>query len=217
VDRTDLASRVGAAAAFVAILREADTALSARELKQRLIARGVDRDTAEAAWRRAQPAVRGHPDVCHDPGRGSYRYDDCGGTAPALSRHEALDRLLPPRTTARRAELAAIVRGALKERDDLEAQLRTAYAGGRALRVAQERQLQIEAVRALADVVSEVEELAAAGADTIVTAERVRVLAQAFGLAPIGRAGELTTFQPAWHTPIGARPPDGSRVAGRED
>jgi hypothetical protein len=213
VDRTDLASRAGAAAVFVALLREADTPLSAGGLKQRLQTRGVEPTTVDAAWRRAQPAVRGHPDVCYDPSRGSYRYDDTGRVAPALTADEALDRLLPGRTTARRAELATIVRAALKERDDLEARGRAAYSGGRALRAANERQVQIDAVRALADVVSEVEELAAAGADSLVTAERVRALAQAFGLAPIGRAGEQTTFEPAWHTPIGAQPPDGSRVA----
>ncbi len=213
MDRTDLASRAGAAAVFVSLLREARTPLSARALKQRLRARGVDQGTVDSAWRRAQPAVRGHVDVCYDPGRGSYCYGDSGRAAPALTADEALDRLLPARTTARRAELATIVRAALKERDDLEARLRGAYAGSRALRAAHERQMQIDAVRALADVVSEVEELAAAGADCLVTAERVRALAQAFGLAPIGRAGEQTSFEPAWHTPIGPAPPDGSRVA----
>ena len=121
--------------------------------------------------------------------------------------------MLPARTTARRAELATIVRAALKERDDLETRLRAQYTDARVLRAAHDRQIQIDTVRALADVVSEVEELAAAGADSLVTAERVRALAQSFGLAPIGRAGEQTTFEPAWHTPIGARPPDGSRVA----
>jgi hypothetical protein len=213
VDRTDLASRAGAAAVFVSLLREADTPLSARGLKQRLLARGVDGETVDAAWRRAQPTVRGHPDVCYDAGRGSYRYDVAGRVVPALTADEAFDRLLPARTTARRAELASIVRAALKERDDLEARLRAAYADNRAARAAHERQMQIDAVRALAEVVSEVEELAAAGADCLVTAERVRALAQAFGLAPIGRAGEQATFDPTWHSPIGARPPDGSRVA----
>ena len=104
------------------------------------------------------------------------------------------------------------MRAALKERDDLEARLRAEYAGTRTMRAVQERQVRIDAVRALATVVSEVEELAAAGAGAGVTAERVRALAQAFGLAPIGRAGELTAFEPTWHEPIGARPPDDSEV-----
>jgi hypothetical protein len=213
VEPPDLASRAGAAAAFVALLREADAPLDARALKLRLLSRGVDQGTANAAWRRAQSAMRGRPDVSYDPARGTYRHGGAGPATPALTGEEALERLLPPRLTARRAELAATVRTALKERDDLEAKLRAGYADGRLLRAAQERQAQIEAVRALAEVVSEVEELAAAGAGAGVTAERVRALAQAFGLAPIGRAGDLTFFEPAWHTPIGGWPPDGSRVA----
>jgi hypothetical protein len=211
VNRADLGSRTGAAAIFAALLREADAPLDARSLKQRLVACGVSADVAEQAWRRAQPILRGHPDVNYDASRGAYRYGDAH-LAPAVGAEEALDRLLPPRMTARRSDLATVVRAALKERDDLEARLRASYANGRSLRAAQERQVQIEAVRALAEVVSEVEELAVAGAPTPVAAERIRALAQAFGLAPIGRAGESIAFDPAWHTPIGTRPPDGSPV-----
>ncbi len=212
MDRPDLASRAGAAAVFVDLLREADAPLDARGLKLRLLSRGVDEHTADAAWRRAQPVVRGHADISYDPARGTYRSGGAGSAVPALTGDEALDRLLPPRLTARRAELAGIVRAALKERDDLETRLRSEYSGSRAMRAVQERQIRIDAVRALATVVSEVEELAAAGAGAGVMAERVRALAQAFGLAPIGRAGELTAFEPAWHAPIGVRPPDDSRV-----
>jgi hypothetical protein len=232
VDRLDLASRAGAAAAFVAVLRDAGGPLDARGLKLRMLARGVDETTADAGWRRAQPALRLRADVSYDPARGVYRYRGAvtaelaaaglagagasrfeAQAAAALTGEEALERLLPPRLSARRAALASTVRAALKERDDLEARLRAEYVGSRALRLAQERQAQITAVRALAEVVSEVEELAAAGAGAGITAERVRALAQAFGLAPIGRAGELTAFEPARHTPIGRRPPDGSRVS----
>lgn len=212
VDRSDLTSRAGATAAFVALLRDADTALDARGLKLRLISRGVDPATADLAWRRAQPALRRQAEVSFDAARSTYRYGLTLPGAPDLSGEEALDRLLPPRLTTRRAALATIVRTAIKERDDLEAKLRTGYLDGRAMRAAQERQAQISAVRALADVASEVEELAAAGAGAGVTAQRVRALAQAFGLAPIGRAGELTDFEPAWHQPIGGWPPDGTRV-----
>ncbi len=212
MERPDLVSRAGAVGVFVDLLREAGAPLNSRGLKLRLLSRGVDEASADAAWRRAQPAVRGHADVSYDPARGTYRYGGGRMAAPALTGEEALDRLLPPRLTTRRAALAAVVRAALKERDDLEARLRAEYVDSRAMRAVQERQVQIDAVRALAEVASEVEELAAAGAGAGVTAERVRALAQAFGLAPIGRAGELTTFEPAWHTPIGVRPPDRSQV-----
>ena len=212
MDGPDVASRPGAAAAFVAVLREADGPLDARALKQRLVTRGVPPDEADAAWRRAQPTLRRHAQVAFDAARGTYRYGTSTPIAPPLTGDEALDRLLPERMSGRRAELAAIVRAALKERDDLEARVRVGYAGGRELRAAQERQIRIEAVRALADVVAEVEELAAAGAGTEVAVERIRVLAHAFGLEPIGRAGEQTTYAPALHTAIGTRPADQSRV-----
>jgi hypothetical protein len=114
--------------------------------------------------------------------------------------------------TGRKAALAATVRAALAERDDLEARLRAGFAAGRELRAAQERQIRLDVVRVLVDVVSEVDELAAAGAEPAIAAERVRGLAQAFGLRAIGRAGERTTFAPAWHTPIGTWPSDDSPV-----
>ena len=211
MDRPDVAPLPGAAA-FLALLREADGPLDARALKQRLLARGVPAGVADAAWRRAQPALRRHAEVAFDAARGTYRYGTSNPPAPPLTGDEALDRLLPQPMSGRRAELAAIVRAALKERDDLEARIRAGYAGGRELRAAQERQIRIEAVRALADVVAEVEELAAAGAGTEVAVERIRVLAHAFGLEPIGRAGEQTTYAPALHTAIGTRPADQSRV-----
>ena len=212
VDRPDVASRPGAAAAFIAALREADGPLNARALKQRLLARGVPADELGAAWRRAQPVLRRHAEIAFDAARGTYRYGTSGQPAPPLTGDEALDRLLPERMSGRQTELAAVVRGALKERDDLEARVRAGYVGGRELRAARERQIRIEAVRVLADVVAEVEELAAAGVGTDVAVERVRVLAHAFGLEPIGRAGEPTTYAAALHTAIGMRPADQSRV-----
>jgi hypothetical protein len=212
MDRPDLATRAGATTTFVSLLREADAPLDARGLKLRLVSRGIDPAAADVAWRRAQPAVRRHAAVSYDPARGTYRY---GATdaAQTLTGEEALDRLLPPRLTTRRAELATIVRTALKEREDLETKLRTGYVEGRTMRAVHERQAQITAVRALAGIASEVEELAAAGAGAGVTTERIRALAEAFGLVAIGRAGHHTTFAPAWHTPIGRWPPDGSLVS----
>jgi hypothetical protein len=68
-------------------------------------------------------------------------------------------------------------------------------------------------VRALAAVVSEVEELAMAGAGGGVLAERARALALAFGLVAIGRAGQRTAYDPARHEPIGAWPADGEWVS----
>ncbi len=209
------------AAVFVDLLREAAAPLDARALKHRLEAQGVERSVVVAAWKRAQPGVRRHANIVFDAGRGVYRWSDNRAAVPALTAEDALDRLLPARLSARKAELAEIVRAALKERDGLEARVRGAYQGAREARAAQERQITIDAVRALAEVAMEVEELAAAGADNGVTVgvtvgvivERVRALAAESGLVPIGRAGEQTVFDPRAHTPIGGLPAAGSRVS----
>jgi hypothetical protein len=211
VDRHDLASPTGAVAAFLEVLRETGAALDARSLKQRLVARGIDPKVVDAAWRRAQPAVRRHEAVSFDAVRGTYRFGDAV-PAPALTPEEALERLLPARLTTRAAEFAGVVRAALKEREDLELRLRSAYVDGRAAQAARERQAQVNAVRALAAVVSEVEELAVAGAGGGVLAERARALALVFGLVAVGRAGERTAYDPARHESIGTRPADGEWV-----
>jgi hypothetical protein len=217
VENPDVTSATRPADVLVQLLREAGAPLDAAQAQQRLMARGMPAGEARALWRRAQRAVRRRPDVTFDPARGTYRLNPPGfggpaGGVPPLSGEEALERLLPRRMSGRQAELAGLVRSALKERDDLEARLRAGYVAGRDLRAAQERQIRIESVRALADVVAEVEELAAAGVAADITLERVRALARASGLDAIGRVGEMTAFAPAWHAPIGSRPSDDSRV-----
>jgi hypothetical protein len=192
----------------IELLREAGTPLDAVALRQRLVTRGLNPEQARSVLRRARRLPGS--EVLFDPVRREYRLG--AGTVPPMDGEEALERLLPRRPSGRQAELAAVVRGALKERADLEARLRAGYAGGRELRAAHDRQVRIDAVRALVDVLGEVEELAAAGADAAIAVERVRAMAAGFGLTPIGRAGEDAPFVPAWHTPIGTRPPDESRV-----
>jgi len=218
VNHPDVTFRLRAvpAAVFVDLLREAAVPLDARGLKNRLETQGVERSVVEAAWKRAQPGVRRHANIVFDAGRGVYRWSDNRAPLPAPTAEEALHRLLPVRLTARKAELAEIVRAALKERDGLEARVRGAYQGARETRTAQERQIKIDAMRALAEVAMEVEELAATGADIGVTVgvivERVRALAAESDLVPIGRAGDEMVFDPGAHTPIGGLPAAGSRV-----
>jgi hypothetical protein len=212
VENPDVAPPTRPADVLVQLLREADAPLDAARAQQRLIARGMTAQEARALWRRAQRALRRRPDVTYDPARGTYRFGGQAGGVPPLTGEEALEYLLPRRMSGRQAELAGLVRAALKERDDLEARVRAGYVAGRELRAAQERQIRIESVRALTDVVAEVEELAAAGVAADITLERVRALARASGLEAIGRAGEMTAFAPAWHAPIGNRPSADSRV-----
>ncbi len=62
------------AAVFVDILREEDTPLDARALKDRLEAKGVDRSVVDAAWKRAQPGVKRHGNIAFDATLGVYRW-----------------------------------------------------------------------------------------------------------------------------------------------
>jgi hypothetical protein len=210
---TDVAFRLRAfpVAVFADLLRESGGALNARALKQLLANRGVDRAAVDAAWKRAQPGLRRHGHVEVGP-PGVYRWR-AGPPVEALTPDAALDRLAAQRLTATgRAELVDVVRAALLERDALEERARGAYRDAVQLRTAHERQLRIDAARALAEVAMEVEELAAAGADARVAVERIRALVAGFGLVPIGRAGERTLFDVAAHTPIGVGVPAGSDV-----
>jgi hypothetical protein len=203
--------RASPAAVFADLLRSSAAALDARALKRLLTDRGLDRSVVDAAWRRAQPSLRRHRYVRVDP-PGVYRWQPAPPAAP-VSPQTALERLVTERLPAlARAELAEGIREALAERDALEERARGAYRDAATTRAAYERQLRVDAARALADVAMEVEELAAAGADGRVAVERIRALVAGFGLQPIGRAGERTLFDAARHTPIGVAVPAGSAV-----
>jgi hypothetical protein len=209
----ELAFRLRAfpAAVFVDLLRDSGAPLDARALKRLLTNRGVDPTTADAAWKRAQPSLRRHRYVLVDP-PGVYRWRP-GPPAEPVSPARALDQLVTERLTAMgRAELADLIRAALAERDALEERAQGAYREAVTTRAAYERQLRVDAARALAEVAMEVEELAAAGADGRVAVERIRAMVAGFGLVPIGRAGEQTLFDAARHTPIGAAVSAGSAV-----
>jgi hypothetical protein len=215
VDHPELVFRLRAvpAAAFVDLLREARAPLSARALKIALHERGVPREVADAAWRRAQPGVRRHANVAVDKA-GRYAWSDAPVPPEPLrfTPSEALERILRGRLAAPvKVDLADLVRRALHERDVLEQQARVAHDGAVQARAALERQIRIDGARAMADLAAEVEELAeAASPDTLV--ERVRGLAKAYELEPIGRVGEEISYDAAWHTPIGDDLPDGTVV-----
>jgi hypothetical protein len=174
----------------------------------------VDRDTVDAAWRRAQPGVKRHANVRVEPG-GTYSWSDTPVTPepPRLTPVEALDRILRGRLPSGfKADLGDLVRAALRERDTLEQQARATYEGAREARAALERQIRIDAARALAEMAMEVEELAGSGAAADVFVDRVRAQAKLFNLMPVGRAGDELPYDPIRHTPIGGHPTDGSMV-----
>lgn len=96
--------------------------------------------------------------------------------------------------------------------EDLERQLYAADTRSPEVRKAQERQLRIDAIRALAELAMEIEELTANEAEPAVMVEKVRAQATRAGLEPIGRAGEETTFDRSRHKPIGGALRDGAPV-----
>jgi hypothetical protein len=198
-----------AVAVFLELLRQARAPMSAPELKRRLAETGVEPAEADAAWRRAQPALRRV--ARFDPRGRTYAWPH---TRPVLSPRDALDELQRGRRSAGdRAELAEAVRAGLRERDDLEQRLRESYRGSWRARQARERQVRLDAVRALARVAMEVEEMAAAGSGSAVIVERVRALARMSDLEPVGRAGEVTAFDGARHAAVVGGPPAGAPVS----
>ncbi|MFC6083748.1 hypothetical protein [Sphaerisporangium aureirubrum] len=111
------------------------------------------------------------------------------------------------------AEAAERRAGELEERcARLEQDLRGAHGHAIALRGAQERQVKIDVIRALADLAAEIEELSAGGTDPDLVVERVHGLVGGQGLEPIGRVGDAAAFDPALHEPLVGFPELGTRV-----
>jgi len=201
--------RTASVAVFLDLLRDARAPMSARDLKRRLGELGVERADADQAWRRAQRALRRL--ARFDPGARTYEWIQAG---PGLAPERALDELTGAGLRAAdRVRLAETVRAALRERDDLETRLRQAYRTSFQARGARERQARVDAVRALARVAMDVEELAAAGARPAVMVERVRALVRMCDLVPIGRAGEEAAFDGARHAVVAGAGPVGARVS----
>jgi hypothetical protein len=192
-----------AEAAVLRVLREAGTALTAGEVKQALVAGGVAKAAADAAWPRIQRRIRSHDHVATEGNR--YRW----AAGSAVSPEVALDLLVRGRPSAqRKAELAAMVRTALAgvpPAVDTDAPLDLETAARR-------RQDEIDAVRTLAELAIEVEELTANEASSSAMIHRVRARVHRSGLEPIDRAGDETTFDRKRHKPIGRSIRDGAPV-----
>ncbi len=182
---------------MVRVLQEANAALTAGEIKLALRAGGVAKADADAAWPRVQKKIKSHDHVIVESNR--YRWTAKGRDVSPM---EALDLLVKGRPGAgRKAQLAAIVRAALASppSPDLET-------------AARQRQGDIDAVRTLAELAIEVEELTANEASSSAMIHRVRARVNRSGLEPIDRAGEETTFDRKRHKPIGRPIRDGAPV-----
>jgi prophage DNA circulation protein len=163
-----------AEAAVLRVLREANAALNAIEVKKALHAGGVSKADADKAWRTVQKRVKTHDHVTAEGNR--YRWTD---EPRRISAMEAVELIAKGRLAApQKAKLVAIVRAALEKPPvDLEA-------------AARRRQAEIDAVRALAELAIEVEELTANQASARAMVHRVRAHVKLTNLEPIDRAGE---------------------------
>ena len=122
----------------------------------------------------------------------------------AEGRAEAAER----RASAAQGRAEAVERQAAELVDrcgQLEEALRVEYAEATSVRAAQDRQLQMDIIRALADLAAEVEEIAT-NLEPEVLVERVRARVAAQALEPIGLAGVKVSFDPVQHDPIVGAP-----------
>ena len=208
-------------AAVLSVLKAAgpDQELRAEEVKRALAERGVPADRLQV-WRRVQERLVAHERVAvsGDRYRRTYRWLP---EPPAPSPVEALTRLAGHRLPApRRAELVEIVRGAMAgARSAGPAVVGPSADAGLGIRdgtdhrdLARLEQREKDAVRALAEMAIEVEELAVNEASSRALVHTVRALTKLAELQPIERAGEHTRFDRNRHTSVGGRIADGAPV-----
>jgi hypothetical protein len=181
------------------ILRHAGKALSPAEIRDGLRAGGMSMGNADKAWPVVQKPVKAHEHVAVEGSR--YRWT--GPQVPDVSPAEALELLVKDGLAGpRRTALAEVIREALTVPSDEDS----------AEEEARRRQAEIDRVRMLAELASEVEELLANETDPPVMIRQVRAWVKRSGLDPVGRAGEATRFDRRKHQPIGGRIRDGASV-----
>jgi hypothetical protein len=172
-------------AAVVRIVQEAEAAVSATDIMATLRAAGATIDAR--AWDPLQRRLRADEHIVVESG---FRYRWVA--QPDMAAPDAFERIA--RAAGRRTSPALLdsVRRAL---DDVVDPRETD---------AQQRQATLDGVRALAELASEVEELAANDASARALVHRVRSRVRLSGLEPIERAGDQVAFDRRRHEPIGA-------------
>ena len=184
------------AEAVLQVLRQAPSPLTAQDIKKELQAGGVARAEVDGAWRGVQRRLVSHDNVIVEKLRYSWT-----GHPRTFSVVEALDLIARGSVLAeKKAALVEVVRAALA---GSSADLETA---------ARQRQSEIDAVRALAELASEVEELTVNEVAPDVMIRQVRAWVKRTGLEPIERSGAETTFDRKLHKPIGRPISDGAVV-----
>jgi len=173
------------------VLQGTGKALTAIDIKHSLQAQGLPKEEADMLWAAIQKRIKAHPHVVVE-----------GKTYRWVSALDALELLMKgglpePKQSA----FIDAIRAALQEDDATDPES-----------AARERQGRIDAVRLLAELASEVEELLANETEPAVMIRQVRAWVRRSGLDPVGRAGEQTTFDRKVHKPIGGAIREGASV-----
>lgn len=186
------------------MLRSAGRALTAAEVKEALRAEGMSKADVDKAWPGLQKRLKAHDHVAVE-GK-AYRWAAPVDESPeAISVEEALELLVKGDLSAPgRAALAEAIRSALitppsTPAPDVE-------------EAARQRQTEIDSIRELAELASEVEELVVNETEPDVMIRLIRAWVKRIGLDPVGRAGEQTRFDRKVHRPIGSPIRDGATV-----
>ncbi len=173
------------------LLEDAGQAMTAAEIKQALVASGLSKEEANRAWTGIQKRLKAHERVVVE-GK-AYRW---------VSPVDAVDLLAKGDLDGPRlAALAETIRSALQTPPLFDPES-----------AARQRQDRIDAVRKLAELAGEVEELLANETEPDVMIRQLRAWVKRSGLDPVGRAGEQTTFDRKVHQPIDGPIRDGAKV-----
>ncbi len=186
-------------AAVLRVLQKSSKALTATRIKDELRNAGASKTDADHAWPRVQRRLKSHDHVIVS-GSGqemTYRWAQQPVDPSAA---DALDLLAAGALHKdRRQALVEIVRGALDQSGD-------AGVVGRL------EQKEKDAVRALAELAMEVEELATNQASARAMIHRVRARTKLAALEPIARAGETVSYDRRRHESISKSVGEGSEV-----
>jgi hypothetical protein len=200
---------VGVAVARVLqILDRAGGAVGAGAVKAELRTDGLTEAEVERVWDRFRGHAADLARVRVEVHGHAYQYR----LVPAPSPEQALARLAQAGAASTdRAELVEIVAAALA-RSAPSPDGEPTIANSDVLSGETERMRRIRAVRALAELAIEVEELAVHRASPQALIHRVRSRASHAGLEPIESAGDRTSFDRARHVPIAGSIMDGTAV-----
>ncbi|PZG51459.1 hypothetical protein C1I98_08455 [Spongiactinospora gelatinilytica] len=153
----------------------------------------------------------------HDPIAAAWA-KALGGEEQLASAREEIDRARQDTETAMtlKNEAERLVQELTERCDRVERQLQETQAGVLRRRASQDRQLQIDVMRALADLAAEVEELSVRGVSSETMIARVHGLAATYGLWPIGPIHEKSAFDLKLHKAIAGDPqPDDEVIVRR--